>query len=84
MIQTPGLSRNIEKLAAEFNFRGLINVRIWWEPITKPLELCGHGGGWMAEHDWFGVEPLGYNIKDALHHVKTAPWLGITQEEVQP
>jgi hypothetical protein len=45
--------------------KGRTNVKVWWEPWRKPMEMCGIGGGWMAESDEHGVEPLGLSFAEA-------------------
>lgn len=55
--------------------RGHTNVRVWWERITAAMEMCGQGGGWMAETDQAGVEPLGLNYDRAVDHIETASWM---------
>ena len=71
--------KNSEILAKVLEHRGHTGVRVWWEPITRAMEMCGPGGGWMADTDQRGNEPLGLNFRDALNHVCDAPWLRVTR-----
>lgn len=41
--------KNAEILVKVLEHRGHTNVRVWWEPITRAMEMCGPHGGWMAD-----------------------------------
>ena len=69
------MSKKSETLVKALELRGHANVHVWWEPITRPLEMCGHGGGWMATTTQRGVEPLGLCFEDAIDHITNAPWM---------
>jgi hypothetical protein len=69
------MTRKQAKLAAMLTRHGHTNVRVWWETITAAMEMCGQGGGWMAETDQVGVEPLGLNYDRAVDHIQTAAWM---------
>lgn len=65
------------KLKNALESRGWTNVTVHWERISSPLEMCGYGGGWLANlPDYPGeVEPLGLNFQEAMHHIENSPWL---------
>lgn len=69
------MSYQSEKIKKELEKRGQTNVRVWWEPIMKANVFEGPGGGWLAEMDPYGVEPLGLNFEQAIDHAQNASWL---------
>lgn len=69
------MTKKQAQLATMLRKRGHTNVRVWWERITAAMEMCGQGGGWMAETDQAGVEPLGLNYDRAVDHIETASWM---------
>lgn len=69
------MTRKQAQIAAMLHRHGHTNVRVWWERITAAMEMCGQGGGWMAETDQVGVEPLGLNYERAIEHIETAKWM---------
>lgn len=66
-------SKRALEIRAELEFEGFVVARVWWEPITAPMEMCGHGGGWMAEVENYpgGIIPLGLNQNEALERIGT-------------
>jgi hypothetical protein len=65
------------KIKNALESRGWKNVTIHWEPISSPIEMCGHRGGWLADiPDYPGnIEPLGLNFNDAMNHIHNSRWL---------
>ena len=50
--------------------QGYKEIKVWYGPRTRALEMCGPGGGWYFEavdgEGDFKDGWLGYNIKEAL------------------
>lgn len=68
------MSNKSDTLKSMLELRGNVVLRVWWEPVTRPLEMCGHGGGWMAELK-SRTEPLGLSFDAACEHIRESSWL---------
>jgi hypothetical protein len=66
-------SKRAAEIRAELECAGFVVARVWWEPIQRAMEMCGPGGGWMAEVENYpgGIIPLGLNQIDALQSIGT-------------
>jgi hypothetical protein len=68
------MSRRVDILRAALEAHGYTVGRVWWEPATAPMEMCGHGGGWLAELPAIHVvEPLGLSFAEALQRIHELP-----------
>ena len=59
-----------KKLKQTLEKRGFNDVKVWWEPIGKALEMCGPSGGWLYSHSECDEDFLGYNFGRALSAAK--------------
>lgn len=73
-------TKRARKLREALESRSFTGVRVTWEPVTRAMEMCGPGGGWLAETDQ-RVEPLGLSFDEAMDHIKTAPWLNFEDSD---
>lgn len=49
---------------------GETNVEVWWEPVSKGVEMGGPEGGWFFASDEVSIEPLGYSYNEAWEAVQ--------------
>lgn len=59
------MSRNEKRIRDAAAKRGIAFTSLRWEPVTAPMEMCGHGGGWLAND----CEPLGLSTEEALDFI---------------
>lgn len=66
-------SKRAREIRDALEAAGFVVGRVWWDPITGPMEMCGHGGGWMTEVENYPgrIIPLGLSQHEALSRIGT-------------